>query len=170
MPALAENAAPYTSYTCPQSRVDRPFPKGRPEALINRASQGRLLEPLLELLYPRKFQGKHFASRAFMFDGRSSDGRSSNHLSGAVFQFMFFDALYPLYFKDLRAFYVFCPIFAGYGKAAPTGRALCARRLFTFVGHQFPTSPSIALKRFIHKDFRALPLTRPTQANLLAAQ
>ena len=165
MPALAENAAPYTSYTCPQPRVDRPFPKGRPEALINRASQGRLLEPLLKLLYRREFQGKHFASRAFMFDGRSS-----NHLSGAVFQFMFFDALYPLCLKDLRAFYVFCLIFSGCGKAVPTGRALCARRLFTFVGHQFPTCPSIALKRFIHKDFRALPLTRTTQANLLAAQ
>ena len=26
---------------------------------------------------------------------------------GTVFQFMFFDALYPLYLKDFRAFYVF---------------------------------------------------------------
>ena len=29
---------------------------------------------------------------------------------GTVFQFMFFDALCPLYLKDFRAFYVFWPV------------------------------------------------------------
>jgi len=31
--------------------------------------------------------------------------------SGAMFQFMFFDALNPTYLKGFRAFYVFYPVF-----------------------------------------------------------
>ena len=43
------------------------------------------------------------------------DGRSSNDLLGVKIWFMFFDPLKPLFLKGLRPFYVFCPIYAGFG-------------------------------------------------------
>ena len=64
-----------------------------------------------------------------------------------VFQFMFFDALSPLYLKGFRAFYVFCPIFTDFrgvlqklnsGSTLPKDKA-ASRRQYEEYGKAKPT-------------------------------
>ena len=55
---------------------------------------------------------------------------------GTVFRFMFFDALNPFIYGDLRAFYVFCPVFTDFrggtrlksGSALPKDKAASRRQ------------------------------------------